>query len=51
MLDWACVVGREVCLVAGVRDFSMHEGGEGVGGAWGGGVVRMGTPLGVEGDC
>lgn len=44
-------MGSEACLVAGVRVVSVHKGGEGVVGAWGGGVVRMGTPLGVEGDC
>lgn len=44
-LDRVCVVGGSVCFVAGVRAMSVREGGEG------GGVLRMGTPLGVEGDC
>lgn len=51
MLDWVCVVGGGVCFGAGVRVVSVREGGEGVAGAWGGGVIRIGTPLGVEGDC
>ena len=51
MLAWVCVDMCKFCFCAGVRVVPVRgEGGEGVVVVWGGGVLRVGTPFGVEGD-